>query len=118
MQRYKTGFPKQIIFRLCNSCTSIFCGEIVMKLISARNFLLKMPNWIRVSLFHELNRISPSPFSAFYSVDQKYLLCASPERYLKKTGDRILSQPIKGTSARNPENAILDEELKDLTGPQ
>jgi para-aminobenzoate synthetase component 1 len=66
-----------------------------------------------VSLFHDLNRISPSPFSAYYCVDQKYLLCASPERYLKKTSDRILSQPIKGTSARNPENAVLDEELKD-----
>jgi para-aminobenzoate synthetase component 1 len=65
-----------------------------------------------VSLFHDLNRVSPSPFSAYYSVDQKYLLCASPERYLKKTGDRILSQPIKGTSARNPDNALLDEELK------
>jgi para-aminobenzoate synthetase component I len=65
-----------------------------------------------LNLFHDLNRLSPSPFSAYYSVDQKYLLCASPERYLKKTGDRILSQPIKGTSARNPENKLLDEELK------
>jgi para-aminobenzoate synthetase component I len=63
-------------------------------------------------LFHDLNRISPSPFSAYYTVDQKYLLCASPERYLKKTGDRIISQPIKGTSARNPDNVLLDEELK------
>jgi len=66
-----------------------------------------------IRLFHDLNRVSPSPFSAYYSVDQKYLLCASPERYLKKTGDRILSQPIKGTSARNPDSALLDEELKD-----
>lgn len=66
-----------------------------------------------INLFHELNWVSPSPFSAYYSVDKKYLLCASPERYLKKTGDRILSQPIKGTSARNPDSALLDEELKD-----
>ena len=65
-----------------------------------------------VSIFESLNRISPSPFSAFYKVDSKYLLCASPERYLKRTGDRILSQPIKGTSARDIKNIAHDEALK------
>jgi para-aminobenzoate synthetase component I len=65
-----------------------------------------------VSLFEKLNHISPSPFSAFYKVDSKYLLCASPERYLKRTGDRILSQPIKGTSARDTEDSAHDAALK------
>jgi para-aminobenzoate synthetase component 1 len=63
-------------------------------------------------LYQALNRISPSPFSAFYSVDEKYLLCASPERYLQRRGNTILSQPIKGTAARNLENPDLDEALK------
>ncbi len=65
-----------------------------------------------ISIFELLNRISPSPFSAFYKIDSKYLLCASPERYLKRTGERILSQPIKGTSARDTENIAHDEALK------
>jgi para-aminobenzoate synthetase component I len=43
---------------------------------------------------------SPTPFSCYYRLGDKHLLCASPERYLKKTGSVILSQPIKGTSAR------------------
>ena len=63
-------------------------------------------------LYQALNRISPSPFSAFYGVDKKYLLCASPERYLKRTGESILSQPIKGTAARDHENKWFDEKLK------
>ena len=46
IQLFKTGFPKQTIFRLYSSCASISYGAIVMKLISARNFLLKMPIWI------------------------------------------------------------------------
>ena len=33
----------------------------------------------------------------------------SPERYLKKEGDRILSQPMKGTSKRIADNADLDQ---------
>ncbi len=43
---------------------------------------------------------SPSPFSAFFKYCNNYLVSASPERYLQKTGNRLLSQPIKGTAPR------------------
>ena len=55
---------------------------------------------------------SPMPFSAFYRHQGRYLLCASPERYLKKKGNLLLSQPIKGTASRIPAHARLDEEEK------
>jgi para-aminobenzoate synthetase component I len=57
-----------------------------------------------VNVFKRLTEISPNPFAAFYKLDQKYLLCASPERFLKKTGDVLISQPIKGTSKRTYNN--------------
>ncbi len=66
-----------------------------------------------LDVYKALNRISPSPFSAFYRVDNNFLLCASPERYLKRTGDSILSQPIKGTSARDPYDAVHDQALRE-----
>lgn len=47
-----------------------------------------------------LNKKSPNPFSGFVKFGHKYLLCASPERFLKKEGQRLISQPIKGTSPR------------------
>lgn len=65
-----------------------------------------------VATFAELIRISPNPFSAFYRVYNNCLLCASPERYLKKTGNKILSQPIKGTAPRNRSNAVQDDANK------
>jgi para-aminobenzoate synthetase component 1 len=65
-----------------------------------------------LELYRALNKVSPTPFSAFYSVDKKFLLCASPERYLKRKGDNIISQPIKGTSARDTGNAIHDAALR------
>ena len=37
---------------------------------------------------------------AFLKVDAQYLLSASPERYLKKEGTKVISQPIKGTAKR------------------
>ena len=51
-------------------------------------------------VYKKLSTVSPNPFSALYKLDEKYLVCASPERYLKKQGNKILSQPIKGTSSR------------------
>ena len=53
-----------------------------------------------VDEYLNLQEISPAPFASFFRYKEKYLLCASPERYLKKTGNQIISQPIKGTSRR------------------
>lgn len=65
-----------------------------------------------VVIFNKLSAASPNPFAAFYKLADKYLLCASPERYLKKQGEQILSQPIKGTGKRNTGNAVADEQNK------
>ena len=59
-----------------------------------------------------LMQISPSPFSCFYKQDQRYLFCASPERFLQKKGNRLRSQPIKGTIRRNLSDPEQDEQLK------
>jgi para-aminobenzoate synthetase component 1 len=58
-----------------------------------------------------LNQKSPMPFSVFQRVNDQYVLCASPERFLKKDGNRLLSQPIKGT-ARRGKTPAEDEYLK------
>ena len=55
-----------------------------------------------LSVFNHLNEISQSPFASFLKFDAHYALSASPERYLKKTGNIVVSQPIKGTAKRLP----------------
>ncbi len=65
-----------------------------------------------VQLYKELVKNSPNPFGALYKIDGKYCLCASPERYLKKDGNEIISQPIKGTSKRSLGDRGQDEENK------
>ncbi len=52
-----------------------------------------------------------APFSAFAGFDNRFILSGSPERYLKKSGQRLISQPIKGTSKRSVDH-ILDEKSK------
>ena len=61
------------------------------------------------TLYLNLTSISPTPFACFYKNNSDYLLCASPERYLQKKGNQLISQPIKGTIKRNVENDIADK---------
>ncbi|KRD58628.1 aminobenzoate synthetase [Flavobacterium sp. Root935] len=63
--------------------------------------------------FQKLNEISKAPFSVFFKNYKHYLLSASPERYIKKVGDKIISQPIKGTSKRFLD-PVEDEKSKNI----
>lgn len=65
-----------------------------------------------IQAYQQLQTISPNPFSCFYKQQHKYLLCASPERFLKKINQTILAQPIKGTAKRNFDDAHADELAK------
>ncbi|MCI4443020.1 MAG: anthranilate synthase component I family protein [Lentimicrobium sp.] len=61
--------------------------------------------------FLKLNKISKSPQAVFLKNNTQFLLSASPERYIKKEGDLLISQPIKGTAKRFL-NPIEDEKSK------
>lgn len=64
-----------------------------------------------VDTFLKLNRISPNPFAAFFRWKKNYILSASPERFLAKRGNELISQPIKGTARRGKTRAE-DESIK------
>ena len=53
-----------------------------------------------ISKFQRLNEISKPPFAVYFKNNKHFLLSSSPERYLKKEGIKIISQPIKGTAKR------------------
>lgn len=57
-------------------------------------------SWDPVAAYFRLNEISPMPFSALFKAENKWIVSASPERFIKKTGSQIIAQPIKGTIRR------------------
>ncbi len=63
-----------------------------------------------LSTYTHLNAISKPPFATYMRLGDKYILSASPERYIKKQGTKIISQPIKGTAKRS-ENAEQDQQM-------
>jgi len=66
------------------------------------------------NIYRSLNEISTPPFAAYLKLENFNLISASPERYLKKKGSALLSQPIKGTARRaedEQEDRKIAEEL-------
>jgi len=51
-------------------------------------------------VYDALNEVSKVPFSCFLQFEDFFLMGSSPERFLKKQGRKIISQPIKGTASR------------------
>jgi para-aminobenzoate synthetase component 1 len=82
-----------------NFCQEFFAEEVDIK---------------PLEIFQHLIELSPNPFAAFYKLDDKYLICASPERFLAKKGSRLISQPMKGTIKRDISNRVEDEKLKQV----
>ncbi|SDZ88927.1 anthranilate synthase component I family protein [Psychroflexus halocasei] len=61
--------------------------------------------------YKSLRDISKAPFSVFSKVDTHYVISASPERYISKSGNTLISQPIKGTARRDSDSNI-DHKIK------
>ena len=67
-----------------------------------------------VTIYQNLNEISKAPFATFLKLNNNYLLSASPERYLKKEGENLISQPIKGTEKRATTKTADEKLIKEL----
>lgn len=68
-----------------------------------------------LSLFEAMRGRGPVPFGAYIHRGDAALCCASPERFLRKIGTTLTSEPIKGTIRRGgtgPEDELLKEELR------
>ena len=62
--------------------------------------------------YFKLNQLTRAPFSSFFSIDDFMIFCGSPERYLMRQENKLVSEPIKGTSKRG-ETPEEDERLKE-----
>ena len=64
-------------------------------------------------VFFELNTNTKTPFASYLKLNDLHIMSASPERFVKKSGNKIISQPIKGTRKRGidfaEDNALLKQ---------
>ena len=76
-----------------------------------QEFFAKHADIDPASLYQALNEVSPTPFAGFFKIYDKYILSATPERFLCKRDNILISQPIKGTAKRS-KDLIVDEQIK------
>jgi para-aminobenzoate synthetase component 1 len=79
-----------------------------------QHFSASIKNIDPISLYQKLNKLSPAPLSGIIKYNNSWLICSSPERFLKKKGSELFSQPIKGTIkkfASENENNIAMQQL-------
>ncbi|APG59164.1 aminodeoxychorismate synthase component I [Christiangramia salexigens] len=65
-----------------------------------------------LDIYNALNKISTPPFAAYLKLENFNLISASPERYLKKKGNLLTTEPIKGT-ARRSDDPVEDQKIAD-----
>lgn len=53
-----------------------------------------------LALYIKTLQENPKPFSSFFKYKNKYMIGASPERYIQKDEKKLFSNPIKGTAPR------------------
>lgn len=67
-----------------------------------------------LAIYQKLNEISEPPFAVYFRNNTQHLLSASPERYLRKEGTKVISQPIKGTAKRSVDTNEDEQSKLDL----
>ncbi len=99
VQKLKYHIRRGDIYEI-NYCIDFFCENITLD-----------PGLV----FSRLLNIAPMPFSTLLRHDDSFLMGASPERYMRKRGARIISQPMKGTAKRVNDKIIDAETVKFLS---
>ncbi|MBC7230700.1 MAG: aminodeoxychorismate synthase component I [Actinobacteria bacterium] len=91
----------------------ILAGDIYQANLSQRfRAPLREHPW---TLYRRLRRLNAAPFAAYFNMVEGQVLSSSPERFLKGTGRRVETRPIKGTRRRSSdpeEDRRLAEELQ------
>lgn len=65
-----------------------------------QEFFVEQADVSMIALFNKMRETYPSPFISYLKLNSMYAVCNSPERFMMRTGDRLVSQPIKGTAPR------------------
>ena len=71
-------------------------------------------NFNAKNIFGKLSNLTQAPYKVYADLMQYYVLSASPELFLKKRGNQLLSSPIKGTRKRMTDETSDNEIKKEL----
>jgi para-aminobenzoate synthetase component 1 len=109
--KWKTRVNRSAYIENINSIRQDIEEGTVYELNYCREMYVEKVQLSAIETFLSINEQAKAPFSAFLRMGQQFALCFSPERFVQLKGDRLLSQPIKGT-VKKTNNASVNEQLK------
>lgn len=107
----KSKVPKGLYIDKVNQIKGHIKRGDIYEMNYCQEFYAEQTDLHALNAFKRLNEVSKAPFSCYFKLGDIHLLSASPERFIKKQGDRVVSQPIKGTRRRG-RSVEEDEQLK------
>ncbi len=107
----ESRISKQEYIDIINKLKQHICIGDIYEINFCQEFYIENIEINPLELYLNLCKLSPMPFSVFSKINNTYVLSASPERFMKKVENKIISQPMKGT-IKNSNDKAENEELK------
>jgi para-aminobenzoate synthetase component 1 len=114
--RLRSNFTRDAYIRAVVRAREYICAGDIFQVNLSQRFEAEL-SVSPYELHRRIRGINPAPFGAYLDMGGgRAVVCASPERFLKLSGDMVETRPIKGTRPRgkNPrQDAALAKELVD-----
>ncbi|MCJ7605316.1 MAG: aminodeoxychorismate synthase component I [Dehalococcoidales bacterium] len=95
----KGNFSHEAYLEAVERAHAYICAGDIFEVNLSQRFEVEMPV-PPYELYRRLRAINPAPFANYFNFDGVSIVGTSPERYMKVTGNRVETRPIKGTKPR------------------
>jgi para-aminobenzoate synthetase component 1 len=95
----KSNFSHEDYLEAVERCREYICAGDIFQVNLSQRLEADMPV-PPYELYRRLRGINPAPFANYFNFDGVSIVGSSPERFMKLTGDRVETRPIKGTKPR------------------
>ena len=95
----RSNFTHEEYLKAVAAAREYICAGDIFQVNLSQRFEASL-NVSPYELYRRLRQINPAPFAAYLNFEEVGIVSASPERFLKVSGDRVETRPIKGTRPR------------------
>ncbi|MCK5430529.1 MAG: anthranilate synthase component I family protein, partial [Anaerolineales bacterium] len=110
----KGNFTHQEYLNAVQMCREYIMAGDIFEVNLSQRFDAELPIQ-SYELYRRLRSLNPAPFACYLGFDGVEIVSASPERFIKLTGDLVETRPIKGTRPRGSNPAEDEAIAKELT---
>ncbi len=97
--RLKSNFSHADYLKAVSTAREYICAGDIFEVNLSQRIEMELDTE-SYELYKRLRKINPAPFASYLNFDAVSIVGASPERYLKVSGDWVETRPIKGTKPR------------------